>query len=152
MPVKQLMIAAAGATLMVAALPAATPARAAAPAYCGGSLVAGLSLCLTWEMRVSEYRALIARANAGDRDAALTLAQFEDERAFANHSGPGGGKWWARAAQLGECQALRRMRDAADQGRNAKAAAQWRKQIDRYNCTLQADGERWMGGPWMRDK
>lgn len=150
MPVRRLMIVAACTMPLVAAPPVATPARAATPAYCGASLVAGFSLCVTWEMRLSEYRALIARANAGDRDAALTLAQFEEYRAFTNHGGPDGSKWWARAAQLGECQALRRQRDVAVLIGNAKGAAQWLKQIDRYNCTLEVTGERWMGGPWMR--
>ncbi len=149
MPVKQLMIAAAGATLMVAAPPAATPAKAATPAYCGTGLVAGLSLCLSWEMKRSEYRALIARANAGDRDAALTLAQFEDERDDIRSEG---GKWWARAAQLGECQAIRKLRDDSARAGNVRVAAQWRKQIDRHRCTAQVDDERWMGSRWLLGK
>ncbi|HWU95481.1 MAG TPA: hypothetical protein VN029_07775 [Sphingomonas sp.] len=147
MSARKLGIAAAGAMLVAVTLPAATPARAAAAAYCGTGLVAGLSLCLSWEMKRSEYRALIARANAGDRDAALTLAQFEDERDDIRSDG---GKWWARAAQLGECQAIRKLRDDAARTGKARVAAQWRKQIDRYNCTLEVSGERWMGGPWMR--
>jgi len=110
---------------------------------CGGVLVAGFAACLTWEMKVSEYRALTRRANAGDAEASLTLAQFEDDRAL--NGGPGGRKWWLLAAERGDCQALRHMRDVdVDRGRSA-AAAKWRTRIRWNRCAPSVSGERWFG-------
>ncbi|WHU01724.1 MULTISPECIES: hypothetical protein [unclassified Sphingomonas] len=144
------LLLAATAGLALATIPPATPeARASTVPFCGTGLVAGLAICLSWNIKRSEYRTLVARANAGDRDAALTLAQFEDERDDIQSDGR---KWWARAAQLGECQAIRKLRDDAASAGNARLAAHWRKQVDRYRCTVRVYGERWMGSRWLLGK
>jgi hypothetical protein len=97
-------------------------------------------------MKLSEYRALIKRANAGDAEAALTLAQFEDERVLSG--GAGGGKWWRLAAEHGDCQALRHMRDLEIGRGNPAAASKWRARIRSNRCAPSVGSERWLGhGP-----
>lgn len=141
-----LLLAATASLAVTTAAPVAPKAHASAAPWCGTGLVAGMAICISWEMKRSEYRALVTRANAGDRDAALTLAQFEDERDDIRSNGD---RWWARAAYLGECQAIRKLRDDAARIGNARVTAHWRRQIDRHNCTAQVDSERWMGSRWL---
>lgn len=133
-------IAISAAALAATAPPMATPATAANAGLCGSSLVAGTSLCV-WIMTMSEHRALVARANAGNRDAALKLAQFEDDRRDTRADAS---KWWRRAADLGECQAIRKLRDDAARIGNQRMAGYWRGQIGRYRCAPKVDRERMM--------
>ncbi|NIJ21511.1 hypothetical protein FHS95_003214 [Sphingomonas naasensis] len=127
---------------MIALVALALVTSAAAPP-CGGVLIAGAASCIKWELKLSEYRALIRRANAGDAEAALKLAQFEDERVL--HGGAGGAKWWLLAAERGDCQALRRMRDLATGRGDPALAAKWRTRIRWNRCAPSVDRERWLG-------
>lgn len=125
-------------TLFALALVAGTPAPP-----CGGVLIAGAASCIKWEMKRSEYRALVKRANAGEAHAALVLAQFEDERVL--NGGSGGAKWWLLAAKRGNCQALRHMRDLEINRGDRRAAAKWRTGIRQNRCAPFVRGERWFG-------
>ena len=113
-------------------------AGAAAPP-CGALVAGAAATCLKWEMKVSEYRKLVRRAHAGDIEATLTLAQFDDERLY---DGGRGRKWWLLAAERGDCQALRHMRDFESGGRSA-AAAKWRTRIRWNRCAPSVKHERW---------
>jgi hypothetical protein len=116
---------------------------ASSPAYCGGVLVAGSALCIEWEMKLSEYRSLVRRAHAGDAEAALKLAQFEDERAL--NGGAGGWKWWLLAAERGDCQALRRMHQVASIEGQRATATRWRTRMRWAKCATTVSGERYLG-------
>jgi hypothetical protein len=114
---------------------------ASSPAPCG-ALVAGVAGCIKWEMKLSEYRALVRRANAGDTEAAVKLAQFDDERLYDSARGR---KWWILAAERGDCQALRYMRDVEAYGGRPAAAAKWRTRIRWNRCAPSVKYERRFG-------
>ncbi|MBC9032947.1 hypothetical protein IAG41_11130 [Sphingomonas sp. JC676] len=94
-------------------------------------------------LKLSEYRDLIARARKGDNDAAVKLAQFEDTR--DDRTAEGGRRWWLLAAERGECQALRTMRDDESRRGRRAAAAKWRTRIRWNSCAPSVQGERWLG-------
>jgi hypothetical protein len=118
-------------------------ASVAPNARCGTGLVAGVSGCIEWMMKLSEYRDLIARAQKGDNVAAVKLAQFEDSR--DDRRVEGGRKWWLLAAERGDCQALRTMRDAEKEAGRTAAADKWQARIRSHRCQSLVTGERWLG-------
>ncbi|MDF7774695.1 hypothetical protein P1X14_05500 [Sphingomonas sp. AOB5] len=133
-----------GAALLLLAA-SASPAHATTEARCGTGLIAGMSICIEWRMKLSEYRSLIARANRGDAEAALKLAQFEDERED-RPANTNPRNWWLLAAERGECQALRRMRNEAIRVGKPAEAGKWRTRIRWNQCAPTVRGERWLGG------
>ncbi len=110
---------------------------------CGTGLVAGMASCIEWMMKISEYRDLAARARKGDNEAAVKLAQFEDER--RDRRPDGGWQWWILAAKRGDCQALRTVRDVETSMGRSAAAAQWQTLVRRNRCKPKVPGERWLG-------
>jgi len=102
----------------------------AATDRCGPTLVAGMSLCLTWAMKRSDYASLVEKARAGDDDAADTLGDFHSlsMRAEEQHLQ---WRWWRLAAHRGHCNAIVKMGGMSD---HPKEARRWRAEAKRRRC------------------
>lgn len=107
----------------------AAPARAD---RCGIGLVAGMAGCITWEMKASEYRDLVARAMVGDEQAMLELADFEYSREDLDGS-DNARQWWEIAARRGNCTAFRALIDEAER-RESADAARWKQRARAKKC------------------
>lgn len=117
------------------AIPLAVPSRVEARTElrCGVGLVAGMASCIDWKMKASEYRRLKARALKGDREASATLAFFEDareDRVADNRDG----QWRRLAAEQGDCDAIRILRDEALEKRQRATAVRWQTRIRWNGC------------------
>jgi hypothetical protein len=126
----------AAAALMLSTMPAANgapPAHAAGGgARCGVGLVAGVAGCIEWRMKISEHKALVAKALKGDNEAADTLAMFHDEA--DDRTAEGGRKWRILAAERGHCGAIERMRSDADWAGRRAEASKWRTRARWNSC------------------
>jgi hypothetical protein len=122
------------ALLLAPAIPAIAPAHARADSSrCGVGLVAGVAGCITWHMKISEYKALVARAHAGDNAAALELAGFEEMREDRDVREPGR-KWRLLAAERGDCNAIRGMLEGATRAKRSAEASRWQTRMRWNQC------------------